>query len=175
MPVRLTGPLVGMHFRPPAKDVVNLLPAGCPLILQRQPDNQYDINAVQVLLPGFSADGQHAHIFMQFKNDALDDEELLGRLQDPLFVGFVANSEKTGGKKADLIAREMDGLGLLRVSAKLAFNPKGDATIETDCEPVIEEPCQSELDHVDEPDSHPTDAPDDGPTGGYTDQHLPRD
>lgn len=137
MKVRLSGPLVGMHFRPPAGDIVNLLPAKTTLILQRQPENQYDVNAVQVLLPGFSAQGPLKHIYMQFKNDALDDEELLARLQDPFFLGYVANSEKTGGKKADLIAREMDAKELIWAKAWLTFNPRGNPEIETDCEEML--------------------------------------
>lgn len=43
-------PIVGARFRPPAEDVLNLLPAGTTLILRRQPDNPYDENAIQVLL-----------------------------------------------------------------------------------------------------------------------------
>lgn len=43
-------PIVGAHFRPPAKALLACLPAGHPLYLRPQPDNEYDENAVQVLL-----------------------------------------------------------------------------------------------------------------------------
>ena len=45
----LSIPLVGMHFRPPAKEVLSLIPLGSKLILHPEPDNQYDSNAVMVL------------------------------------------------------------------------------------------------------------------------------
>jgi hypothetical protein len=44
-------PIVGAKFRPPAQEVLTLLPAGAELLLRRQPDNPHDGNAVQVLLP----------------------------------------------------------------------------------------------------------------------------
>lgn len=41
-------PLVGAHFRPPAKWVLEVLPAGASLRLQPEPGNPYDPNAIQV-------------------------------------------------------------------------------------------------------------------------------
>jgi hypothetical protein len=46
-----TLPLVGSHFRPPAKALLQVLPSGTELILRAEPGNPYDPNAVQVLLP----------------------------------------------------------------------------------------------------------------------------
>ena len=43
-------PLVGAHFRPPAKALIQSLPVGQVLRLSREPDNQYDTNAIQVWL-----------------------------------------------------------------------------------------------------------------------------
>ncbi len=45
-----TLPLVGMHFRPPAKVILGVLTPGTALRLQREPDNAYDANAVQVFV-----------------------------------------------------------------------------------------------------------------------------
>lgn len=45
-----TTSLVGSHFRPPAKALLACLPAGHPLFLRPEPTNEYDENAVQVLL-----------------------------------------------------------------------------------------------------------------------------
>jgi len=138
MTTRLSGPLVGTHFRPPAGDIVNLLPANARLIIQRQPENQYDMNACQVLLPGFCKNGPLHSIWQQFANDALDDEDALAALSDPFFLGYVANSEKTGGKRADLIAKIMDDGGFLRSEAWLTFDHKGNAVVETDCVQLLE-------------------------------------
>jgi hypothetical protein len=43
-----SAPLVGMHFRPPAKAILQSLPAGYPLELRPEPTNPYDANAVAV-------------------------------------------------------------------------------------------------------------------------------
>ena len=37
-----------MHFRPPARAILNALPAGHPLWLKPEPENPYDPNAVAV-------------------------------------------------------------------------------------------------------------------------------
>lgn len=46
----ITTSLVGAHFRPPAKALLAFLPTGCPLALRPEPTNEYDENAVQVVL-----------------------------------------------------------------------------------------------------------------------------
>lgn len=46
----ITTQIVGAHFRPPAKALLACLPAGHPLWLRPEPTNEYDSNAVQVLL-----------------------------------------------------------------------------------------------------------------------------
>lgn len=43
-----SAPLVGMHFRPPAKAILQALPAAHPLELRPEPSNPYDPNAVAV-------------------------------------------------------------------------------------------------------------------------------
>lgn len=45
-----TLPLVGDYFRPPAKAIIQNLPAETPLYLEREPENPYDENAVKVLV-----------------------------------------------------------------------------------------------------------------------------
>jgi hypothetical protein len=45
-----TYPIVGAHFRPPAKGILEGLPSGCPLTLRPEPDNMFDPNAVMVTL-----------------------------------------------------------------------------------------------------------------------------
>lgn len=39
-----------MHFHPPAKAILACLPAGCQLKLEREPSNQFDSNAIKVLV-----------------------------------------------------------------------------------------------------------------------------
>jgi len=45
-----SAPLVGAHFRPPAKALLAALPADHPLILSPEPTNPYDPNAIAVFL-----------------------------------------------------------------------------------------------------------------------------
>lgn len=47
---RHTVPLVGAHFRPPAKLLLQSVPAGFPLELRPEPSNPYDSNAIAVWL-----------------------------------------------------------------------------------------------------------------------------
>ena len=41
-------PLVGMHFRPPAKAILSILPSRTPLRVVPEPDNPHDANALRV-------------------------------------------------------------------------------------------------------------------------------
>ena len=45
---KIISPLVGAHFRPPAKVVLARLPVGTPLHLHPEPENQYDSDAIAV-------------------------------------------------------------------------------------------------------------------------------
>lgn len=42
--------IVGDHFRPPAKAILKVIPFGTPLQLLAEPSNQYDANAVKVMI-----------------------------------------------------------------------------------------------------------------------------
>lgn len=139
--MNIIAPLVGMHFRPPASDVVNLLPVGTKLILQREPLNPYDSNAIRVLLPGFSADGERADIFSVMK-EALAARPNIGEeskwdeesLTNPFFLGYVANSEKTGGKFADQITEILDDTTETECAATLIFSMEGKPQVNVDFE-----------------------------------------
>lgn len=45
---QLRAPIVGIYFRPPAKAILQCLPGGASLRLEREPDNQWDACAVKV-------------------------------------------------------------------------------------------------------------------------------
>jgi len=112
--MKVSAPIVGMFFRPPAQKVLAEIRFGTPLILQRQPDNPHDPNAIQVLLPGFNSEGDLSGIYQLCLSEALEDDLPAGRglwnkssLTDPLFVGYV--SAKTG--EAAELAAIMDRLG----------------------------------------------------------------
>ena len=48
---KLYAAMVGMHFRPPAKQLVVLLSSGTDLVLVPEPENPYDRKAIKVMLP----------------------------------------------------------------------------------------------------------------------------
>jgi hypothetical protein len=52
-----------MHFRPPAKAILGVLPANCPLLVVPEPDNAYDANALQVFVPSAAIpQSQHSEL-----------------------------------------------------------------------------------------------------------------
>lgn len=118
---RFTAPIVGMHFRPPAKDILNNLAAGTELLLEHQPENPHDGDAVRVLLYGFTMGGQHERLFQQFDADISNE----GRLTDPFMLGFIANSEKTGGKFASQLVKCFELMEVPSIAAKLSFTLAG--------------------------------------------------
>lgn len=138
MTLRFVGNLVGMRHRPPASDVTNLLPAGVELLLVRQPDNPYDINACAIQLLGFCVGGQHEHLYTQFKNALLEGQELNyteDHLTDPLHLGYLCNSDKTGGKIADLVSEQLDSMLVSSWPCKLTFDMKGSPQVEVEITP----------------------------------------
>lgn len=50
MPSSTITPIVGAHYRPPAKAILSVLPAGAPLWLQPEPTNEFDPNAIKVIV-----------------------------------------------------------------------------------------------------------------------------
>lgn len=42
--------IVGAFFRPPAKAILECLPAATPLVLRAEPTNEYDANAIKVCI-----------------------------------------------------------------------------------------------------------------------------
>lgn len=45
-----SAPIVGAHFRPPAKAILQVLPADCPLVLRHDPENEFSTEAIAVYL-----------------------------------------------------------------------------------------------------------------------------
>jgi hypothetical protein len=68
----ITTKIVGAHFRPPAKALLACLPAAHPLFLRPEPQNEYDENAVQVLL--------RSTTLLPMLEDPFVKDELIGQL-----------------------------------------------------------------------------------------------
>lgn len=55
-------PIVGAHFRPPAKALLSVLPAGTALLARPEPENEHDPNAIMVVLPVASVPHTHREV-----------------------------------------------------------------------------------------------------------------
>lgn len=161
----LTAPIVGMHFRPPAKEVVNLLPPGTRVLLRREPSNEYDEFAVQVLLPGFrpynaefatdKENGAAGTVYNTIAESGSFGEDLYLD-KDPLHLAFV-DSKKTGmarmfsqamlfveRQKQNPLDEELRGDyplpdKLLYFEAKLAFDLAGKPQVVTELQVAKEQ------------------------------------
>lgn len=144
---KLTAYIVGMHFRPPAKDVVNLLPAGTPLLIQREPSNEYDEFAVKVILPGFHNEPPPVSVENTAESAAYDirkamiedggyGEDLLNPKDGLLHIAYV-DSKKTGLAKMfsqDMLTAQIEAESdyNLYFDAELQFDLAGKPMVATD-------------------------------------------
>lgn len=119
--MRMLTPIVGMHFRPPAKAIIANLPSGTPLLLEAEPDNQYDNNAVKISVLKSSLAALDAEI-----KPALEDScAAMGTTPDELYsdegafqLGYV-DAAKTG------LAAKLAPIMHRFESATLEFNFQG--------------------------------------------------
>ena len=113
-----SAPIVGMHFRPPAKAIMQVLPAGAPLRLEREPENPYDRNAIKVWIRSSTIpESQYETLDSLAAGHGIELREILAQAE--WHVGYIAS--KTG--EAAQVAREMDEDA--RVIATLGFDMKG--------------------------------------------------
>lgn len=121
----LTVPLVGMHFRPPAKQVLAALPSGAELILEPEPENPYDPKAVKVLARTKAIPtSQHSSLDESLQGTGVYLQDLLA--WEDIWLGYVADSDGkvcAGGKPGN---REVVS-AMLSAShqATLVFLPDG--------------------------------------------------
>lgn len=91
----LTGVLVGAHFRPPAKLILECLPSGAPLSLIAEPDNPYDSNAVQVNVQlSEVAESQYPRLESELPSmgwDFSDDFVVRRDNHEDIMLGFLAS------------------------------------------------------------------------------------
>ena len=118
-------PIVGMAFRPPAVFIIKSLPHGAPLILEREPENPFDPNAVRVILLRFHS---YKEIYNDLKILAIPDHAELSRgqwyegfLTDYFMLGYVG--AKTG--HAAEVSTFMDRNGKPTIPATLSSLPTG--------------------------------------------------
>lgn len=118
-------PIVGVHFRQGGKAVLGSLPTGADLRLLREPANPYDPDALQVqarltAIP----DSEVANLDLQLQGYGLDYASLLAA-DEWFHLGYVANSDKTGGKFATALSQILDAAGRSTHMARLGFLADG--------------------------------------------------
>jgi len=81
-------PIVGAHYRPPAKAILAVLPGGTPLLLRAEPTNPYDSNAIMVLLdPRHIPEHCKEELATRCEGYGMDLDEVLA--QSHIHVGYV--------------------------------------------------------------------------------------
>lgn len=143
----LSAPLVGMRWHPPALTIVQGLGMDEPLIIKREPENQFDENAIQVFLPeGWPKDN------LELANTAAEEATAQGleaiaeaiSYGAPIFLGYIRAVE------AKDWARVMDEGGETSLEAKLTFSSTGSPQVTIEVEAGGDE-AEPELSPYDEP------------------------
>ncbi len=179
----ITTNIVGQHFRPPAKALLAIIPAGHPLLLQPEPTNEYDENAVQVVLRTTSLEAlmadeawrDNAEMELSGQGHSLEtifeqDEWQLGYLPKVAKGNPALQEWNVGVQRAihQVCAEEVSDYeneqSPAQVQCSLSFDGSGKPVAIVPWPPTASTPAggpsSTELDHIDEPDPHPTDGPD---------------
>lgn len=82
-------PLVGAHYRPPAKSILANLRGETPLLLEAEPENKFDANAVKVLVETKEIpEDQHENLDMMAAGYGISIQEILA--EPKWHLGYVA-------------------------------------------------------------------------------------
>jgi len=122
-------PIRGHAHRRPAPYVLSVLFAGAPLMVEREPDNAYDPNALKVMLDWSEHPGIHKSLeelwgesnentVEVFGDNSLPDEDY------PFHLSYV------GKEFAAVLSPKMDALGVTTLAARLSFTPEGKLGVE---------------------------------------------
>ena len=131
----LYAPLVGMHFRPPAKQVLASLPSGCALSLVPEPENPYDAKAIRVeVLPAETIPLSQMEVLAQaLEGTGHELHEIMSPGAEPLHLGYVGDSDGKVCRQANSpgnreVAELFSNLGA-PWPATLAFAPDGNPLV----------------------------------------------
>lgn len=113
-----TLPIVGAKFRPPALCVLSSLGSQCRLLVRREPTNQYDPNALQVLvLPGSFSDATINKLRVELPNWGFSFDDVASL--DEIHLGYVPR------ERAAEIAPQFDEASVGETLGVLTFNAEG--------------------------------------------------
>ncbi len=116
--------LVGSHFRRAGDLILENLPSGTSLILDPEPDNPYDSNAIKVMLSPTNIKLSEEDC-ERLPNFGITIEEIV-ETEELFHLGYIA---KSGGKPADGLPGNVEVLDLMAgcptYQSVLAFSPEG--------------------------------------------------
>ncbi len=119
--------IVGAHFRPPAKGLLAILPAGSKLVARREASNAYDANAIMVLWPTSGLNTESGIALA--KEDVQNAVQGFGSSAEEVFaqsewhLGYIPRTE------AAILAPKMDSMELTELDGELTFAATGGAQI----------------------------------------------
>lgn len=95
--------LVGAHFRPPAKQLLSLLPANAPLLLMPEPDNPYDPKAIKVgIIPHITIPlDEEDSLETALSGTGFTAQDILSQ-EEFFHLGYVADSDGKVCKKSGM-------------------------------------------------------------------------
>lgn len=136
-------PIVGAFFRPPAKTIVSLMQLGHELILDPEPDNEYDPNAIRVCVRLKSINIDEADYervedeLMRFGASWKDlmKDEFGNEVDDPIFhLGYIPRSgAKTAKIDGEPSIGNLDVMNIIRQPnwrATLTASPMGQPLVQ---------------------------------------------
>lgn len=93
-------PIVGAYYRPPASTILVYLPLGTNLLLEPEPTNDYDSNAIKVTLDNDTiSDWIDSPNFPSTLDEALVNcgysVEVIDNLFEPLHLGYIPKTHNT--------------------------------------------------------------------------------
>lgn len=126
--MKLSIPLVGMHFRPPAAQVLAALPLETEVALLPEPDNEYDSNAIRVVV-NMAKFPENKILILEamLTGTGFTAQELIN--DGPFMLGYLA---ATGGKPARGGPGNKEALDFMSggpIIARTSAAPEGHPTV----------------------------------------------
>lgn len=129
MPKTIYGLIAGAYFRPPAKQILAVLPAGAELWLEAEPENPYDCFAMKVMCrpQEIIPESQLDLLAQSLEGTGSDIEEVMNATG--LQLGFLAaQGNKNLGSYASNVAIA-EFMGKSQGEVRLSFAPDGRALV----------------------------------------------
>lgn len=117
-----TYPIVGAHFRPPAKAILQVLLGGCPLLIIPEPENPHDPNALRVEVTTTDISESQDELLEQLASGYGSSIAEI-RAQDSWHLGYIPRVDAV-----NLVHR----FGIEPLSGSLTFNAKGAPCVSVD-------------------------------------------